>query len=240
MTRPSRRGALGALLVVLLSQCGGRGDDGSLQVKFYRIDGETISRPDRRVIEAIARDAVSEARRHLPQLPTPVVIRVQPEIDTGLERGENGTASQPNMVLWTVDPHHAGGVRHVAKTWLRTCLLHELHHLVRDAAVARTTMLDFVVSEGMATAFQRDLTHAVPPWGKYTPDAAPWVEELRGLPTDPDHRRMWLRRHPDGRRWIGYKAGTYLVDRATRNSGRSPADLVTTSTREVLRLAGSP
>jgi hypothetical protein len=100
-------------------------------------------------------------------------------------------------------------------------------------------MMDYVVAEGMATAFERDVTHAVPPWGEYPPEAAAWVEELRGLPTDPDHRQMWLRRHPDGRRWIGYKAGAYLVDRATRASGRSAADLVTTKTREVLRLAGS-
>jgi uncharacterized protein YjaZ len=180
---------------------------------------------------------VDEARRYLPQLPTPLIIRVQP--GNHGERGEDGTATQPNMVLWSVDPHHAGGVQGVAKTWLRACLLHELHHLARDAAVARTTMLDHVVSEGMATAFERDVTRSVPPWGEYPPEAAAWVEELRGLPADPDHRK-WLWRHPDGRRWIGAKAGAYLVDRATRASGRSPADLVTTGTREILRLAGSP
>jgi hypothetical protein len=239
MTKPGRGGALGALLVLLLLHCDTGDDDGSTQVTFFSIDGEDLSQSDMRVIEGIAHATVREARRYLPQLPTPLVIRVQPGTDVS-ERGENGTAAQPNMVLWTVDPHHPAGVQRVARTWLRTCLFHELHHLVRDETLARTTMLDFVVAEGMATAFQRDLTQAVPPWGEYPPAAATWVEELRGLPADPDHRRMWLRQHPDGRRWIGYKAGTYLVDRAMRTSGRSAAELVTTSTREVLRLAGSP
>lgn len=44
-------------------------------------------------------------------------------------------------------------------------------------------------------------------------------------------------RHPDGRRWIAYKVGTYLVDRAVRASGKTPAELVVTSTRELVELA---
>jgi hypothetical protein len=43
--------------------------------------------------------------------------------------------------------------------------------------------------------------------------------------------------HPDGRRWIAYKVGTYLVDRAIAASGKSSAELVLTPTREVLEMA---
>jgi len=239
MTRPWRGAAPAAALALLVLHCGGCGDDGSLQVEFYSVAGQAISRPDRQLVEAIAHATVHEARRYLPQLPMPVRLRVQPGSDVSPERGEDGTTAQPNMVLWTVDPQHAGGVEQVAKTWLRASLFHELHHLVRDAAVDRTTMLDVAVAEGMATAFERDRIHAVPPWGDYPKEAAAWVEELRGLPSDPEHRRPWLGRHPDGRRWVAYKAGTYLVDRATQSSGRSAAALVTASTQEVLRLAGS-
>ena len=46
--------------------------------------------------------------------------------------------------------------------------------------------------------------------------------------------------HPDGTRWIGYRAGTYLVDRAMRASGKSAADLVAMPTEDLLRLAQSP
>jgi hypothetical protein len=44
--------------------------------------------------------------------------------------------------------------------------------------------------------------------------------------------------HPDGRRWIGYRAGTYIADRAIAASSRSAAELVQTPTGEILSLAG--
>jgi hypothetical protein len=46
-----------------------------------------------------------------------------------------------------------------------------------------------------------------------------------------------MSRHPDGRRRIGYKVGTYWVDQAMAKSGRSIADLTNMSTADVLALA---
>ena len=60
--------------------------------------------------------------------------------------------------------------------------------------------------------------------------------ELRSV-QETEPLEHWMRRHPDGRRWIGLKAGTYLVDRAMRASGQSAAELVSASTEEVLSLA---
>jgi hypothetical protein len=51
------------------------------------------------------------------------------------------------------------------------------------------------------------------------------------------NRSEWLSRHPDGRRWIGYKAGTYLVDQAMKRLNRSSAELVLTPTAEILAAA---
>jgi hypothetical protein len=90
----------------------------------------------------------------------------------------------------------------------------------------------------MATAFERDLARTRPPWGAYPDDVAGWLGELLALPPGAP-RRPWMFRHPDGRRWIGFKVGTYLVDRAARASGRTPATMVGLSTDEVLRLAGA-
>src|SRR4051812_42819306 len=47
--------------------------------------------------------------------------------------------------------------------------------------------------------------------------------------------RLWLTKvHQDGRRWIGMRAGAYLVDRATKAAGKSAADLVSASTTDVM------
>ena len=116
-------------------------------------------------------------------------------------------------------------------------LCHELHHLVRDARVERIALMDEVVSEGMAAAFERDYAGARYPFSDYPAAAAAWVTELMALAPSAERER-WLFRHPDGRRWIGYRAGTFLVDRAMTASGLSSADLVTTATAEVVKLAG--
>ena len=104
--------------------------------------------------------------------------------------------------------------------------------------------MDGVVSEGMASTFERDVGGVVYPFMEYPDDVSAWVTELLALPDrdyfSPDgveQRRYWMGEHPDGRRSVGYKAGTYLVDRAMRASDQSAADLVVTTTEEILRLA---
>jgi hypothetical protein len=42
--------------------------------------------------------------------------------------------------------------------------------------------------------------------------------------------------HPDGRRWIGYRTGTYLVDRAMAGSGKSTIDLLGATAAEIIEM----
>lgn len=108
---------------------------------------------------------------------------------------------------------------------------------VRSAAGSPGDVIEHAVTEGMATAFERDFGGANRPWGEHPPEGSGWEAELLALPTDAPNR-AWLFAHPDGRRWIGYRTGTAWVDRATAKSGRTSADLVATPTAEVLSLAG--
>ncbi|MBW3589974.1 MAG: DUF2268 domain-containing protein [Actinobacteria bacterium] len=50
--------------------------------------------------------------------------------------------------------------------------------------------------------------------------------------------QQWMFSHPDGRRWIGYRTGTFIADQATLKSGLSSAELVRTPTEEILKLSG--
>lgn len=155
------------------------------------------------------------------------------------ETGEAASIVPPATVIWVVSPAHNGGVPAVVRGWLRASLLHECHHLVRAQTIRSETLMDEVISEGLATAFERDVAAVVSPWGSYPLGVAKWVDELTALPPDAD-RNHWLRgQHADGRRWIGMRAGAYLADRAIAASGRSAADLVSMPTREVIELAGS-
>jgi len=216
------------------------GDGASLRVEFFGDEIHEFSWWEMYEIRRIALDAVGEARRYLPGLSPELYLRVHPARtrDVIAATGESGSAATPSTVVWQVDPTRPGGVTAVAKSALRACLFHELHHLVRDAIVTRATVLDASVTEGMASVFERDYAQATVPWAAYrTEEAKQWVEELRQLSLDAEHR-SWLFRHPDGRRWIAFKAGAYLVDRAMHVSGKSAAELVTLPTHEILRLAG--
>ena len=208
-------------------------------VEFYIAEGYRFSRAERRAIEDITESTAIEARRVLPLLPRGIVVRVYAGRDVIPETGETASTVSPDIVIWVVNPNHDGGVLAVVRTWLRASLLHEFHHLVRAQTITSATLMDEVITEGLATVFERDVAGVSPPWGTYPDNVPAWVSELVALPPGADGS-YWLRaRHPDGRRWIGMRAGSYLVDRATTASGRSAADLVSASTDDVVSLATS-
>lgn len=208
-----------------------------IDVVFYIHDGYTFSGAEQRTIETIAARAALDAKRLLPGLPEQLIVRVNPGKKVMAETGQTGEVSPPNVVYWMVDPDLYGGVTAIAKRQLRSTLLHEFHHLVRESKMASSgSIMDRVINEGLATAFERDFGDAPTPWGTYPPDVADWVKELRALPPDAS-TTTWMSRHPDGRRWIGYKAGTYLVDRAMQATGKSASELVSASTEQILEMA---
>jgi hypothetical protein len=161
------------------------------------------------------------------------VLKVQAGDKVVPETGETGYAAPPNIVYWIVDPHRNGGVTAITQTHLRTSLFEFFHHLVRDRTVSSTRLMDHVVGDGMAIAFARDFAGASPPWAVYPDNVMDWVKELMALPpaTEEDHFRS------DPRRWITLKTGTYLVDQAVRSSGQTAAQLVSTPTDDVIRMA---
>jgi hypothetical protein len=209
----------------------------TIDVVFYINDGYTFSRAEQRTIETIATRAALDAKRLLSGLPDQLILRVNPGKKVMAETGQTGEVSVPNVVYWMVDPDLYGGVIAIAKRQLRSTLLHELHHLARASKTTSSgSIMDRVITEGLATAFERDFGDAPTPWGTYPPEVADWLKELIALPPNAS-RTAWMSRHPDGRRWIGYKAGTYLVDQAMRASGKSSSELVSVSTDDVLSMA---
>lgn len=215
----------------------------TMSVEFNNTAGHVFSNDEQAAITEIADSATAEVRQVLPQVPASVTLTVSAGEAVIIETGEMGMAAEPGRVSWTVDASKPEGVIAIANAHLRSTLFHELHHLARGYVVRggrpRTSFMDVVVSEGMATAFERDFAGAMPPWGDYPDDVSTWVDELVALPMSAfGSYAKWMLEHPDGRRWIGYRAGTYIVDQAMAASGMSSAELVLTETEEVLQLAG--
>jgi len=204
-------------------------------VEYEPGDPHVFSREERRAIEEVAERTLPDVRRLLPQLPPSILLRVSTSKAVIPETGENGSSSQPNVVHWQVDAGRSEGVAAIARTQLRATLFHELHHLVRAAVVVDRRLRDHVIREGLATAFERDFGGASPPWGQYPAEVSLWTKEILALPDDTP-RAPWLFEHPDGRRWIGLRVGTYLVDRATKASGKTSADLARIPTDELVTM----
>lgn len=226
-------------IAVLCSSPGLSGQ--AITVRYSAATEAAFDAEARAIIESIADAAYADVRRVLPALTGPITLSVSAGTDVIPETGDGAAALEPGHALWVVDPSRPGGIVGTARARLRVSLFHELHHLVRGyvmtGSAAPISLLDAVVSEGLATVFSRDFAADDPPWGHYPADVREWVDELLTLPSDAPYR-TWLHQHPDGRRWIGYKAGTYIVDQAVAASGRSSAELVSTPTEEILRLAG--
>ena len=197
------------------------------------VGSHAFSVTERRTIARIAGSTMREARQHLPALAPQITLRVRSGKDVIPELGAGATAIAPDWVQWTVDPDNAQGVVTIAETHLRGALFHEFHHLVRGTAINSETLMDHVVTEGLATVFERDFAGISRPWAQYPDDVSAWLDELLKQPATAT-RSDWMGQHPDGRRWIGMKAGTYLVDRAMKRLNRSSADLVSTPTNEIL------
>lgn len=232
MMRPTMSLAPRLLLVALMS--------GSLACEQHDVDvespavGRELSRVERRELQRIADAAFRDVRSQLDGLPPRLTLIVRWGKDVIPETGENGAAGFPGNIAWTVDPDR--DLLATIRRQLRPTLVHELHHLARASRLQTRTLIDHVVTEGLATAFERDFGKVDPPWGQAPPDPMVWTREVLSQP-ETAVLDSWMIRHPDGRRWIGMRVGTFLADRAARASGRSSAALVFAPTADVLRLA---
>lgn len=155
------------------------------------------------------------------------------------ETGDLGMAPRKGEVYITVDPKHRRGVARIVREHLPKILAHELHHAARWETVGYgTTLLEALVTEGLATQFEDEL---------YPKPKTPWGNALTAKQTTFwwKKAKWWLNKKYDhyewffgtGKipRWTGYTIGYRLVGNAMKNLGKSAAELVNTPAEEILR-----
>lgn len=120
---------------------------------------------------------------------------------------------------------------------IKATVFHEMNHAARyNIPIFHVKFLDNCIMEGLATVFERDYGGSKPPYGKYPKNVADWVQEI----IDKNDMFAWQEYsfdHPDGRRWIAYKVGTYIVDEAIKNSGKTVIELTQMECADILKLA---
>lgn len=200
----------------------------------------SLSDNERTIAEQVCARVDDELRTLLPTLPDPVHVSVATSRRVIPEMGYGATAMTRDSVSFRLDSGHAGGIEWLLQKGLRPALFHECHHLVRGWVVQggkpRRHFIEGVICEGLASAFERDAAGSTPPWCHFPDNVREWVDELLRLPMSAPYAQ-WMFMHPDGRRWVGYRAGVFIADRAIAASGRTAAELAETGYEEILRLA---
>lgn len=155
------------------------------------------------------------------------------------ETGDGGFTRSSRLLLLSMDPSMPYDEKVFLKN-VESTVLHELNHSARyEQGIMHGKFLDNCIMEGLATVFEREYSERGKPlWADYDSSVIKsWFKEIVSVTKKSFSWRDYMYRHPDGRRWMGYKVGTWIVDEAIINSGKNIEELTLCTNEEILDLA---
>lgn len=186
----------------------------------------------------------AELRSLLPGLPEKIEIEFD---NTQLipSDGTGGFALERDKILLAFDPNFSGD-KDQQMCNFKASLFHEGFHLLQgfvgnDEDIKHVSALENAVYEGAATMFEMLRAGSNPPWGAYPEDVQNWVDELARLDNETYWKawRQWKFYDPEtDRRYIMYRSGTYIVEQALKNSGKSIEELAVLGPMDIFELSG--
>jgi hypothetical protein len=194
--------------------------------------------------EEIANTA-NEVRDLIPKLPDSIIVRVENvNWDLDIVNGVTGRTetNSPPLVLIQISNNYHEGILDSVKRGLKSTIFHEFHHLSRGWAIQDNKFSygipNAMVNEGLAVVFTEIYTGNISDVNAYTEEADKWVKEIIALPLDASYSDWVMGEHPDGRTYIGYRTGNFLVRKAMTISGKSILELSALTPNEIIKLAG--
>lgn len=227
------------------SQSGGisADDPAALQIMFDEEDGSEFTKAEKQLITDILVQSEKEVRLLLPTLPKEIEITAV-KIDRNIDvvGGVAGRADAPGKILLELSTTFPGGISAAANTALAPFIFHELHHLDRGWTIQENKFGPGIpiaaVNEGLASVFSEEYTGVhFDEVLAYPDEADQWLEEILALPIQADYTEWVSGAHPDGREYIGYRVGRYIVHQAALRSGKGVIELSKLSPDEILTLA---
>lgn len=211
----------------------------------FQEDSLKFTKPQKTFIRETIISSEEEVRNLLPSLPDSIKVIVE-NVDWDLEivDGVTGRAetNSPPLVLVQISNNYHGGIIDSVKKGIRTTIFHEFHHLSRGWAIQDNKFSygipNAMVNEGLAIAFTEIYTGNIKEVTAYTDEADNWVKEILALPLDANYSDWVMGEHPDGRTYIGYRTGNFLIRRAMDISGKSVLELSKLTPEEIIKLAG--
>lgn len=213
-----------------------------MHIHFLSTENYQFSKQEQKKIKNIIEHGYAEAKQLLPMLSEQLNITVQPSTKVIPETGEVGIAYHQDWINVHLNPDFEKGLDWIIDNHLRGTIFHESHHCTRYKKTGNEeSLLGCAIFEGLATVFERDYARHSPLWGDYSKvPIKEWAEELLTHKNETGFNYpRWFFDSNDGRRWIGYRVGTYIVDQAIENyPEETPATLVHTSANNIMKMAG--
>jgi len=214
-------------------------------VVVFQEDSLKFTEPQKVFILEVIRNSEEEVRNLLPNLPDSIKVIVE-NVDWNLNivNGVTGRTetNHPPLVLVQISNNYKDGVIDSAYQGIKSTIFHEFHHLSRGWAIQDNEFSygipNAMVNEGLAVAFTEIYTGNINEVNAYTDEADNWVKEILALPLDASYSDWVMGEHPDGRTYIGYRTGNFMVRRAMNNSGQSILELSNLMPNEIIKLAG--
>lgn len=211
----------------------------------FQEDSLTFTESQKVFIREVISNTEEEVRNLLPDLPDSIQVIVE-NVDWNLDivNGVTGRTetNHPPLVLVQISNNYQGGVIDSVYQGIKSTIFHEFHHLSRGWAIQDNKFSygipNAMVNEGLAVAFTEIYTGNINEVNSYTEEADLWVKEILDLPLNASYSDWVMGEHPDGRTYIGYRTGNFLIRRAMNNSGKSILELSNLMPDEIIKLAG--
>ena len=211
----------------------------------FRKDSLNFTEPQKDFVREVIINSEMEVRNLFPKLPDSIKVIVE-NVDWDLDivggvTGRTETNSPP-LVLVQISRKYREGIIDSINSALRATIFHEFHHLLRGWAIQDNKFSygipNAMVNEGLAVAFTEIYTGNISEANAYTDEADIWVKEILALPIDASYSEWVMGEHPDGRTYIGYRTGNYLIRKAMTKSGKNILELSELMPDEIIKLAG--
>ncbi len=211
----------------------------------FQEDSLKFTEPQKVFIREVISNSEKEVRALLPKLPDSIKVIVE-AVDWNLDivSGVTGRTetNNPPLVLVQISHNYKGGVIDSVYQGIKSTIFHEFHHLSRGWAIQDNKFSygipNAMVNEGLAVAFTEVYTGNINEVNAYTDEAANWVKEILALPLDASYSDWVMGEHPDGRTYIGYRTGNFLVRKAMIESRKTILELSELMPNEIIKLAG--